>query len=53
VSWFRSSPDFDIEPDANLGNRNDTRIKEKLVSYDSEILIVAGIVLRRISEWGH
>ena len=53
VSWVRSSPCIDINPDANLGTKNDTRIKDKLVSYDSEIRIVAVIVLGRISESGH
>jgi len=47
VSWFRRSPDFDIEPDANAGTKSGTRIKEKLVPHGSEIRIVAGIMLGR------
>jgi len=53
VSWFRSSPHFDIELGANSGIKTTLEIKELPVSFDSEIRSAADIELMRISESGH
>ena len=53
MSWFRSSPQPDIESNANFETGTTLAVNDWLVPFDSEIRSESDVKCMRISESGH